>query len=204
MKLLPFIGTITALVCGVLSEATEFPWTGDCKRTGPVKVELLTVGATEGIARCETRWPQALAVSGFSAWYEEGDRWIRGIQLRYQDGAQSEVLGNQVGKRYEIEWNSGNDFIKTFTLWPDEKGDSIGHIYIETTNGKKLDVGGSVGGRKGKSQPVGGGLLLGVRAFTSWKVDGLSPIFSTNKISEVYVDGFKFDIDPIAFMKDKK
>ncbi|KAH7074146.1 hypothetical protein FB567DRAFT_597305 [Paraphoma chrysanthemicola] len=202
MKPIALISIVAALASGVLSAATEFAWTGDCKRQGPVVVEPLTVGATEGIARCEARWSQALAVRSFSAYYDEGMKWIRGIEVAYEDGSRSEVLGNAVGKRHGIQWNSG-DRIKTFTLWPDEKGASVSRILIETNNGQKLDVGASTGSRKGMTQPVGGGMLVGVRAFTSWKVDGLSPIFLT-KISKVTVDNIKFDVDPIKFMNDKK
>ena len=187
---LALAGALTTLVSGAAIQKRDACSTG--KWVGPD-----TIGGNGGGPICETQWGGTYQpISALSVWTDNVR--IRGIQATYSDGTVSKIYGqtdDTATGSIKVDYSKGDRFT-TVTSYGNGVGTELGHLYMEASNGQKLDIGKSTSGITPYQQNVGGGILLGLIGNSGSDIDALGFLFISSDISSVQVGDMQFSNPP--------
>lgn len=146
---------------------------------------------------CETHWGgDYQPITGLEAW-TDNDK-ITGVRATYSGGAVSQIFGRinsgQSGS-ITVDYSKGEKFT-TVVSYGNGIGTRLGHMYLETSGGQKLDIGKNTDGITPYSMNVGGGILLGLIGSYGDEINAMGYLFISSTVQSVSVGQMTFDPDP--------
>ena len=154
------------------------------------------IGGDGGSPFCETAWGGSYQpISEVQVWTDKVR--IRGMQATYADGTISKMYGqrDETAASVKVDYSKGERF-KTVTTYGTGDGKQLGHIYMETSAGQKLDIGKDTKGITAREINVGGGVLLGWYGNGGNDIDRMAFLFISSDIESIEVGDMKFPNPP--------
>ena len=193
MKLIACIVALAACAAALPNPMKWVTARQDPCQAGPY-ASIHNIGGRTGDYFCESRIASSgEIVTALEVWSD--DTGINGILFTYSLG-DNEMHGHQSGSSSTLNLAQG-ELITTATLYGDGKGNHLGHIFLQTDKGQKLDVGKSTHKLTEYDIVTGGGVLLGATGSVGYRyVENLAWLFLSSKIDSILISSVQFDADP--------